>query len=176
MAMRRIFLGLFLVMGCCGSAFQISEQPGASNGDKLMTGQVRPTPPALIINSGSTNTPGYQITLYESGRAEYMRWPRRIPEPGTPAPVITTRVVPGDLASGFFRDLRAALPFSQYEDKGCAKSASFGFSLHVKYKDEQSPDLECPVSDPRLHALVKDVYAVEQAVSAGIELKTTHGT
>lgn len=131
-----------------------------------MIDESRPSLPVSVVHSGSTNSPGFEMTVYESGRVECMRWSKRPPGPETPrGTVMTTTVVPYELASRFFRDLREALPLSQYEDKRCFKSASFGFTLRIRYRGEQSPDLACPVSDPRLLALVRDVHDIEQLLS-----------
>jgi hypothetical protein len=130
-----------------------------------MTDRSRDPIPAIIVNSGSTNVPGLEIELYESGRTEFRVWPGRIPttEAGE-APAAVTGTVPGELATRFFRDLAAALPFSQYPDPPGFKSASFGFVLRVRYRDEQSPDLALPLREPRLQALARDAREVEEAV------------
>jgi len=54
--------------------------------------------------------------------------------------------------------------FVKSADRGCVKSTSFGYSLRVEYRGERSPDLACPVTDPRLAVLVADIGDIERAV------------
>ncbi len=119
--------------------------------------------PAVIIHSGSTNSPPLTIIIHESGDVEYSNRPfPRADAAGDLPPAIGA--VPADLAVRFYRHLRAAAPLSQYEDRGCVKSVSFGYSLRVVYRGERGPDLACPITDPRLTVLLQDVTAIEQAV------------
>ncbi|GEM_PF-1768564 len=119
----------------------------------------------VIVNSGSTNRPGYEITVHESGTLVY----RETPSGGGPDREAGggSRTVPREVLTRIFGDVRAALPFSQYPDPGCPKSKSFGVVIRIRHGREQSPDLACPVHDPRLEALVKDVRDIERIAAPG---------
>jgi hypothetical protein len=129
-----------------------------------MGDQTRATTPAIIINSGSTNAPGFELVVYESGTVESRWWPRRIPRESTEPQTTVTGAVPAALASRFFKNLNAARPLSQFRDRPGFKSASFGFSLRVRYRDEQTPDLASPLTDARLQTLAQDVRDIEQTL------------
>lgn len=121
--------------------------------------------PAVIVHSGSTNAPGFEIRVHESGKTECRRRPHRSSRRDLArTPGRRVGAVPAALSSRFFQHLREAVPLSQYEDRGCVKSASFGYSLRVEYRGERSPDLACPVTDPRLAVLVADIGDIERAV------------
>jgi hypothetical protein len=119
----------------------------------------------VIVNSGSTNRPGYEITVHESGTLVYRETPSRGgTDRGTGG---RSRAVPREVLTRIFDDVRAALPFSQYSDPGCPKSKSFGVVIRIRHGREQSPDLACPVHDRRLEALVKDVRDIERIAAPG---------
>jgi hypothetical protein len=94
---------------------------------------------ADIVNSGSTNTVGYMIHVNRSGSVVVDL------QNGGP-PRKTT--VPPELAGRFFAALEAAEPLGSAPIGKCMKSASFGYSLRVRYGGEITPDLTCPASDP----------------------------
>jgi hypothetical protein len=121
---------------------------------------VAATPPdsAVIVNSGSTNTVGYSITIWPSGKASLTTQNRD----GSPiGPAKAFNVAP-TTAARFFTDLAAAKN-THAATVPCMKSASFGSSMHVKWQGWVSPDLECPPNDSAGEALVKDVDQIRQA-------------
>ncbi len=121
----------------------------------------------VIVNSGSTNRPGYEITVHESGTLVCRETP---PRGGTDREAGgRSRAVPREVLTRIFDDVRAALPFSQYADPGCPKSKSFGVVIRIHYGREQSPDLACPVHDSRLEALVRDVRDIERIATRGLQ-------
>lgn len=115
-----------------------------------------------IVNSGSTNFPGYKIVVDGSGKAEYTLRPRRFPiEKGQPKVETTAKTLPQDLTRSFFADLNAAQPLSGLPARHCAKSVSFGTKLTLQYGDETSPDLSCgDGGNEKLHALIRDTDAI----------------
>jgi hypothetical protein len=108
-------------------------------------------PHAAIVNSGSTNRPGYRIEVRESGEAQY-----RATRGGKTGHL----KIPNELAQKFFADL-AAQPLANLPPRHCAKSASFGTVLTVEWGGEKSPDLNCgDGGDVRLRALIEDARAI----------------
>ena len=89
---------------------------------------------AVILNTGSTNTPGYRIVVSPSGEAQY------IVDRGTPV----RGSISTELAFHFFSDLRAAMPLSKLPTEPCMKSASFGTSTFIWWQGQRSPDVSCP--------------------------------
>jgi hypothetical protein len=91
---------------------------------------------AEIVNSGSTNMRGYLIEVSRSGRIV-------VDAPDGTGPRDAS--VPGDLADRFFAALDAAKPLGALPRRHCAKSVSFGYSIHIRYDGASSPDLTCPL-------------------------------
>ena len=117
-----------------------------------------------IVNSGSTNTAGFQITVDPSGKAEYTQRPRVrvIDKTQTPPPATTVnKTIPKRLANSLYADVHAARPLSSLPGRFCAKSTSFGTRLTLEFGDETSPDLSCgDGGNAMLKALIRDVDAV----------------
>jgi hypothetical protein len=115
-----------------------------------------------IVNSGSTNTDGFQIVVARSGKAEYTSQPRRI-DSGK-APKAITRKISKSLAGRLYEDVAAARPLASLPPRHCMKSASFGTRLTIRVDDDESPDLSCgDGGDPKLQALARDADAIVQA-------------
>jgi hypothetical protein len=121
---------------------------------------VAATPPdsAVILNSGSTNTVGYAITVWSDGKASLTTQNR---DGSSTGPAKAFSVAPAT-AARFFADLATAKN-TKAVTVPCMKSASFGSSMHVKWQGWVSPDLECPPKDSAGEALVKDVDEIRQA-------------
>lgn len=101
---------------------------------------------ALVVNSGSTNTPGYTMKVWSDGSAE----------------IGGRRVSVGrDLAVRFLEDAKAAKAGGR-RAQTCMKSMSFGYRLTVAYHGWTSPDLTCP-SGGALAPLNPDIEALEKA-------------
>jgi hypothetical protein len=126
---------------------------------------------AEIINSGSTNTAGYDIKISADATVNWHF-------SGTVSPSLTARVkadgrksqLDAQLVKKLFADLEKAMPLSQYPHRGCAKSSSFGYTLIVRYKDQESPDLSCPLSEAELVAINEDVQQILKALSLSGQL------
>lgn len=117
-----------------------------------------PRDSAVIVNSGSTNTVGYSITVWSDGQASLTTQNRDGKATG-PAKSFT---VPAATAARFFTDLANAKSTNAVTVP-CMKSASFGSSMHVKWQGWVSPDLECPAKTSAGDALIKDVDEIRQA-------------
>jgi hypothetical protein len=90
---------------------------------------------ATIIDTGSTNRRGVQVTVNANGSA--------IIEPHGLAP--HSLQVNSHLCKRFLSGLVAATPLQALPAAHCVKSASFGSRLFIEYNGERTPDLSCPV-------------------------------
>lgn len=116
---------------------------------------------AVIVNSGSTNSYGYTITVWSDGHAtatlqEHGGSAVATPKPFTLSAAMTAR---------FFSDLAAARK-GNLTTAACMKSVSFGTSTHITWQGWVSPDLSCPPNEALGKALVADLDAIRQ--TAGI--------
>ena len=107
--------------------------------------------PATIVDSGSTNKPGFRIQVDRSGKATY-----------TPGKAKSTgRKIDKKLAQRFYQDLDAAKPLSGLKGPRCMKSASFGSTLIVEVGEDKTPDLSCgDGGDAKLKLLVDDTNEI----------------
>ncbi|MBV9232771.1 MAG: hypothetical protein JO030_01905 [Candidatus Eremiobacteraeota bacterium] len=117
-----------------------------------------PQQTAAILNTGSTNTHGYKITVAADGTGTAVLQNRD----GSAAGSVKAFHVPPDVAARFFADLAAARK-NKTATVHCMKSASFGSSTHVTWEDWQSADLDCPPADSYTGALIKDVEKIRDA-------------
>ncbi len=113
---------------------------------------------AVIVNSGSTNSVGYKITVTSDGTASAVLQNRDGSSVGTQK----SFHVATDTAARLFADLAAARK-NKMTTVHCMKSASFGSSTHVTWEGWVSPDLDCPPTDSYTDALVKDVENIRKA-------------
>jgi hypothetical protein len=118
--------------------------------------------PAVILNSGSTNTAGFRLVVEKSGDAEYAPMPRKY-GPQSPAPTEPTRrKLPEALVQRFYSDLEAAKPLANLPRERCMKSASFGTTTIIQFGGEETPDLSCPnARNPHTQALMRDIQEIE---------------
>jgi len=116
-----------------------------------------------IVNSGSTNTAGFQIVVGKSGKAVYTSQPRRTDQRA--APKTTTKTIAKSLAARLYKDVAAARPLASLPEPHCMKSASFGTRLTIRLGDDESPDLSCgDGGDPKLAALIQDTDVIVKAL------------
>jgi hypothetical protein len=101
----------------------------------LLAGCV-PVDSAVIVDSGSTNSRANQIVVHSDGTASIAS--------GTSSPKPFT--VPKGLADLFFAALAAARK-DNAPSGSCAKSASFGSTIVVKWRGWVSSDVTCPPDD-----------------------------
>lgn len=101
---------------------------------------------ATIANSGSTNAPGWSLTLRSDGKGSVDG--RRF-------------TVPLPLAQRFFADVTAARG-AAIAGRPCMKSVSFGTRLTVSWHGWISPDLSCPAGSQSAAALGQDVFRIVQ--------------
>jgi hypothetical protein len=129
---------------------------------------------AIIVNSGSTNTPGYRIEIWPTGKAVYTLVRRRALRPVAPDQTSASSgpvTVSAELrpTKQFFADLASAGNLSRYPPVHCIKSVSFGYRLTIQYKGQESPDLSCPNSDSKISALAADAKTLTTAVQEAVE-------
>ena len=111
---------------------------------------------AVILNTGSTNAPGYRIVVTRAGDAEYVWGSHR-----------TTARIDPSLAAKFFADAQRGMPLSRLRYAPCMKSASFGTSTFVWWRGERSPDLTCPEG-----AVASSVYQDALAIASELKIGT----
>jgi|SRR5579863_1860370 len=115
-----------------------------------------------IVNSGSTNTAGFQIVVEKSGRANYTSQPRRIDQGAAPKAI--TKKIAKSVTARLYKDVADARPLASLPAPHCLKSASFGIRLTIHLADDESPDLSCgDGGDPKLAALIRDADAIVKA-------------
>lgn len=127
-----------------------------------------PTDTATIVDSGSTNSYGYSISVSSNGKAAATLQEKGGAAAGKPKAF----TVPSSTAARFFADLAAARR-GDAQSVPCIKSASFGTTVHITWQGWVSPDLSCPPKDSLGAALVKDVDEIRQA--AGISAMPLRG-
>jgi len=110
---------------------------------------------AVILNTGSTNTLGYRISVGQDGSANYVQ----------PGGAVKSGQLPAAVAKNFWSDVRAAMPLSKLHRQMCMKSVSFGVSIYVWWHGERSGDVSCGGS------LASDAEAVANALG----IKTMQG-
>lgn len=116
---------------------------------------------AVIVNSGSTNTAGFRITVAASGDAEYSVTQRKAGPNLGEKPAATQKHLPDTLAKRLYSDLEAAKPLASLPHPHCMKSASFGTRLTIEFADSETPDLSCGDGDnAQLRALIQDAQEI----------------
>lgn len=111
--------------------------------------------PAFIIDSGSTNTCPFTISVLPLGKVTY---------------TICNSKGAGEIkvktAMKFFNDILAAKPLSKLPAYDlCGKSVSFGTSTEVKYQGQKSPDISCQRYYYKERNLESDVYSIENELN-----------
>jgi hypothetical protein len=126
-----------------------------------MAGSMMAADSAVIVNSGSTNTAGFRISVNPSGDAEYKVTPRGSEPKSGEKPAPATQHIPDALVKRLFSDLEAAQPLGSLPQLRCAKSASFGTRLTIEFGDSGTPDLSCGDGEnAKLRALIQDATEV----------------
>jgi hypothetical protein len=115
-----------------------------------------------IIDTGSTNVPGMNVTLDSAGNGALVE--RR---GGAKQKVALTQ----EMCNHLLEDLKAAGPLNELPVKHCMKSVSFGKSLFIEYNGVRSPDLSCQQSDPRSAALRTDAAEILNAAAKTVPVK-----
>ena len=115
---------------------------------------------ALIENSGSTNTLGYQIRVSSDGTVA------KLFKTALSVTTVMTKPITLQNASKLFRDLDVAMPLSSLPVRHGMRSASFGTQTYVTYKGQKSPDLTF-ASDPRTVALKADIDGITKTLGIG---------
>ncbi len=103
------------------------------------------SPKITIIETGSTNTRGFEITVDDGENASIQ----------SQAEPIRHFKLNATVASDFSKAVASAGPLHALTATHCMKSASFGSSLFITRGDDRSPDLSCPVQSDRVAADLK---------------------
>jgi hypothetical protein len=138
--------GNFTLVASFAAAALCSGLSFASPADK------KATDPAVIVNSGSTNVPGYRIAVDRSGKV------RGAYSNGNE--LKQKHRVPASLVKQFYADLDAAQPLASQPHGICAKSASFGSTLTIEFHNQKTPDLSCPGDNAKLQSLGRDAQKI----------------
>jgi hypothetical protein len=123
--------------------------------------------PVTITDSGSTNAPGFTLTVTPQGQVSWhLAPPKNLPNPLPCKSADGTASLGVAATAQLFHDLAAAEPFTARQFDNCAKSTSFGTWTSVDYAGASIRDVECGSStDARAEALTADVMSLEQTVS-----------
>ncbi|CAF0857110.1 unnamed protein product [Adineta steineri] len=123
-------------------------------------------PPVTIVNSGSTNTPGYTIIIQNDGNTHYYIAPSRAQianSDGTcqqPTWTNGTAQLSSSTRKSLYCQIKHCEPFNKLPVESCGKSVSFGFTLKLTYNGETTPDLSCPTTNQKLENLITTVNKV----------------
>ncbi len=165
-----VLLVLLITGGACGGREAATD---AGVGLDAPDG-ASPGGPVIIVNSGSTNAPGFRIVVTPDGGAtwqqspprqapELQHWPTAI-DCAAPDGMTT---LDGTLTATLFGDLAKAGSLDSLQFFGCLKSVSFGTTTSLTYEGVTLPDVECgSMTDARAAALTTDVKDVEKAITA----------
>lgn len=128
-----------------------------------------PVQTAVIENTGSTNTTGYQLQVSSDGSGSWVLTANTEPvgaSPHTHLDTVTYKLGTIKNAGKFFADLKAAMPLTGLPERHGMRSASFGTETFITYKGQRSPDLTF-ASDPRTVALKADIDAITKTLHVG---------
>jgi len=128
-----------------------------------------PVQTANIINTGSTNTKGYELRVSSNGSLIRVYTTDDGPAGINVAAgfvVVKQPPIAAKDTRKFFRDLNAAMPLTSLPVRHGMRSASFGTETYVTYKGQTSPDLTF-ASDPRTAALKADIDAITKTLHLG---------
>lgn len=115
---------------------------------------------AVILDTGSTNTPGYRIVVQRNGDVEYVIGGLR-----------NTMHADAGQTTKLFGALTSGMPLSQLVSARCMKSASFGTAMFAYWNHQRSPDLTCP-GDDRAKAVYASVSTFVDTL--GITQRVSH--
>lgn len=122
---------------------------------------------AIIVNSGSTNTAGFEIVVDPSGAAQYTSHPLLRAIERMEPPKSVRKTLAKALAKAFYDDIKAARPLASLPPQRCMKSVSFGARLTVQDGSDTSPDLSCgDGGDAKMRALIRDTNAIVKSFGA----------
>lgn len=135
-------IGAAVALGACSKPQEQAAQsvPASAPADSTPapgpTGDAAASDSIVIVDSGSTNTIGYRITVSASGEASYVSGAG----PGH-------ATLPADLYTHLKSDVAGAGPLSKLPAGSCMKPASFGTAVKISLGGETSPDLSCAGND-----------------------------
>ena len=124
----------------------------------------------VIVNSGSTNAPGFSIVVTRDANATWHAGatsPTRSQPSALDCIAVDGTTLEPTLTLTLFDDLAAAGPLGSLSFDGCLKSVSFGTTTSLSYDGATVPDVECGSSnDAHAANLTRDVNAMEKAITA----------
>jgi len=115
-----------------------------------------------IMNSGSTNTLGFTLTLAQNGTATL--------EQGD---ATEQKQLPEAMVANFFATLRASGPLDALPETLCIKSKSFGTTTRIFFGGKVSPDISCPSPNTLVQELSNKATAVLDAAGARVVPRRT---
>jgi hypothetical protein len=150
-ALSAYLYGIFLSVLASASNVQVGLQADPPptirpHGPPLLLEARRRLDGAAIVNSGSTNVPGWRVLIRSNGR-------------GIVLPEMRRFRIERDAALTFLHDARDG-KFQQLAAPPCAKSISFGTRLNVLYHGWSSPDLSCQAASGLQAKLARDVRSI----------------
>ena len=109
----------------------------------------------VISISGSTNSCAQALFVRSTGSVTYISCHSR-----------KYVLLPSNLTNAFFEDIHQAEPLNALpSNKECLKSASFGNTIFLALKTQESPDVSCSI-DHLGQILHRDVGAIQSLVYA----------
>ena len=123
-----------------------------------------PAQTAVIMNTGSTNTFGYKVTVTMTKGTYHLSSVSNGGKDTSSDSGMPSGVQP--LVVQLFKDLNCAMPLTSLPMRHGMRSASFGTETYITYKGQKSPDLTF-ASDPRTAALKADIDAITKTLHLG---------
>ena len=151
---------------CLGLGMVLASVPALAAKPKAA-----PVSEATIINTGSTNTSGYEVFVQTSGRVRYAATRRS----STGQITMQQGQIAKAQAASLFRDLAAAIPLAKLPVTHTFKSVSFGTSAYIVYKGQRTPDLSFP-ADGRGKALQADITRLAASLHLTNTLRGSFGS
>jgi len=120
---------------------------------------------ATIVNSGSTNVPGYTVVVHPDLWADV-----------TAGDNTVRKRVPASQVRWLYAKLRAAMPLSALPSRRCMKSVSFGSATTIAYGGETTPDLSCPGDATtrelaRIASVIVDAIQLPRGLRRGLPVR-----
>ncbi len=113
--------------------------------------------PIRIVNSGSTNRPGYTILIESNHQVHYYVDPPKVPPNNGKNGTTGKATLSDKTIKNLYNYVKKCKPFKKLTVETCPKSVSFGYSLKLTYKGQTTPDLTCTTKNTHLTDLAKVV-------------------
>ncbi|CAF1345351.1 unnamed protein product [Rotaria magnacalcarata] len=122
-----------------------------------------------MVNSSSTNTPGYRVEIEHNGDVHYYIAPQRVgtislngvgQQSSSNSGTNGAAKLSGKTTKDLYHHIKQCEPFNKLTIETCAKSVSFGLSLKLTYNGQTTPDLTYPTNNTHLANLAKVANSV----------------